>query len=128
MKLSFPNCAVFLLLSALGVDGYLTSKSTCPAWTRTAKTSTTSLPVSIGLGPEKKGEDQDQELVAGVDYEVPDHGSFRLSRRSKLDEQCDAWYGSLLEGENGIFGDLAKGARDILMTPVPLENEVRTFL
>ena len=83
---------------------------------------------SIGLGPAEDQQNEKKELVAGVDYEVPDHESFRTSRRSKLDEQCDAWFGTLLEadGHAGILGDLADNARTILTTPVELKNEVST--
>ena len=92
----------------------------------------TSLGVSVGLGPEQaveedEGEDQ-KELVAGVDYEIPDHETYRTSRRSKLDEQCDQWFGALLgdEKDHGVLGPLADNARKMLLTPVPLTNEVRT--
>lgn len=69
----------------------------------------------------------EKEKVAGVDYEIPDHESFRTSRRSKLDEQCDAWFGALLGGEDdkGVLGKLADDARETLFTPVPLVNEVK---
>jgi hypothetical protein len=69
-----------------------------------------------------------KELVAGVDYEIPDHEAYRTSRRSKLDEQCDVWFGALLGGEDdkGVLGRLADDAREVLLTPVPLVNEVRT--
>ena len=86
--------------------------------------------VSIGLGPEKEtGEDEKKELVAGVDYEVPDHEAFRTSRRSNLDEQCDEWFGSLLgSNENhGIMSSLSEKMHKLLTTPVPLVNEVRFF-
>jgi len=64
--------------------------------------------------------------VAGVDYEVPDHESYRTSRRSNLDEQCDQWFGALLgdEKQHGVLGSLADDTREIFMTPVPLINEV----
>jgi len=98
-----------------------------------ATTSSSSLGASIGLGPEQlieeeKGEEKGkQELVAGVDYEVPDHESYRTSRRSNLDEQCDQWFGALLgdEKQHGVLGSLADDTREIFMTPVPLINEVR---
>ena len=84
--------------------------------------------VSVGLGPEdqKEGEETKKELVAGVDCEVPDHESYRTSRRSKLDEKCDEWFGSLLgsEDDKGVLGSLANEAREQLLTPVPLVNEV----
>ena len=98
--------------------------------------SSTQLHSTIGLGPGQRleqegnetaeGEEEKKELVAGVDYEIPDHESYRTSRRSKLDEQCDAWFGALLGGEDdkGVLGKLADDAREILLTPVPLVNEV----
>ena len=93
------------------------------------KTSSTSLGVSIGLGPGETTEEEDEkkELVAGVDYEIPDHEAYRTSRRSKLDEQCDEWFGALLgdEKDHGVLGSLADDARKILTTPVELVNEVR---
>jgi len=84
--------------------------------------------VSIGLGPEaeeatEEGKTEEKELVAGVDYEVPNHEEFRTSRRSKLDEQCDAWFGAMLEGESGCLGDVAAQSKTILTTPVALVNE-----
>lgn len=109
----------------------------------------TRLHVSIGLGPDKRlrkddegdddeggnkasddGEVDDNEkrvLVAGVDYEIPDHEAFRTSRRSKLDEQCDNWFGALLgsEDDKGVLGPLADEARKMLVSPVELVNEVR---
>ena len=80
--------------------------------------------VSIGIGPEKEKDEEVKELVAGVDYEVPDHEQYRTSRRSKLDEQCDKWFESLMGNEIGILGSLAEDAKTILTTPVPLVNDV----
>jgi hypothetical protein len=111
----------------------------------------TQLQASIGLGPDKRlekegegrgsdgtvvatAEEEDKnekrEWVAGVDYEIPDHESYRTSRRSKLDEQCDRWFGALLGGEDdvGVLGPLAEEARRVLLTPVPLVNDVRRVL
>jgi hypothetical protein len=112
-----------------------TSTSVCPSLLHRSR-STSQLQVSIGLGPDKKLEegegeqvtaDEKRELVPGVDYEVPDHEAYRTSRRSKLDELCDEWFGALLGGEDdkGIMGSLADDARKTLLTPVPLINEVR---
>jgi hypothetical protein len=88
---------------------------------------TSKLHVSIGLGPEKvEGDEEKKELIPGVDYEVPDHESYRTSRRSKQDEQCDKWFGALLgtEDDKGILGSLADDAREALLATVPLVNEV----
>lgn len=101
-----------------------------PASIIKSASSSTALGVSIGLGPEQAVEEEEEgekkELVAGVDYEVPDHEAYRTSRRSKLDEECDQWFGALLgdEKDRGVLGSLADDAREILTTPVPLTNEV----
>lgn len=117
MKL-FLLCSILVAhVSAFGVVPSLTARVQ----------RTTSLFVStgnIGLGP---AEDQQEtkQLVEGVDYEVPNHEEYRTSRRSKLDEQCDAWFGALLNAaDGGILGDLSDTARTILTTPVELKNEV----
>jgi len=85
--------------------------------------------VSVGIGPgEVKQEEAEKELVAGVDYEIPNHENFRTSRRSKTDEQSDMWFSNLLGDDNsrdGVLGDLIQDARDIFYTPVPLLNEER---
>jgi len=97
--------------------------------TSTLESTSTSLGVSVGLGPEQAVEEEEgegrKEFVAGVDYEIPDHESYRTSRRSKLDEQCDRWFGALLgdEKDHGVLGLLADDARNILLTPVPLTND-----
>jgi len=85
----------------------------------------TRLHVSIGLGPDEQ-KSEVKELVAGVDYEVPDHESFRTSRRSKLDEQCDTWFEALMGDELGSLGSLAEDAKALLLAQVPLVNEVRS--
>jgi len=86
--------------------------------------------VSIGLGPEEQAVEKEEregetEPVAGVDYEIPEHENYRTSRRSKLDEQCDQWFGAILgdETDRGVLGPLADDARKTLLTPVPLTNE-----
>jgi hypothetical protein len=113
-------------------------KNVPTTWLET-RSSSSQLCATIGLGPEKKmeeeggdsatktsQEEEERELIAGVDYEIPDHESFRLSRRSKLDEECDAWFGALLGGhdDKGILGKLADDAREKLLTPVSLVNDV----
>lgn len=123
MRLTLPINSIALLvgLAAPGIDGFLS-----PSRTTKQQCSTTALPVSIGLGPDdKKEETKKKVLVAGVDYEVPNHEEYRLSRRSKLDTRCDEWYGDLLGKDNGILGSLAADARTIATTEVPLTNELR---
>jgi hypothetical protein len=90
--------------------------------------SKSALSVSIGLGPEENAPAKVVELVAGVDYEVPDHEMFRLARRSSIDEKCDEWFGALLAGdddEKSVLGPIADKARTALSTPVELKNDVR---
>lgn len=120
MRLILPNA--LLLLSLLEPSAAFLSHHNAVSCSR----ETSCLQVSIGLGPEEEVE-KSKELVAGVDYEIPDHESYRTSRRSKLDEKCDTWFGEVLGGEDdkGILGSLADDARKVLLTPVPLVNEVR---
>ena len=83
------------------------------------------LHVSIGLGSGEPNKTlEEKELVAGVDYEIPNHEEHRLDRRSKLDEQCDAWFGKLMEGDHGSFPDLAQDAYQKLTTLPVLRNDV----
>ena len=139
-----PAHTMRLILSNFLVGCWLASpaagfSSTAPVvgHQKTIVSSSTQLHSTIGLGLGQRleqegnetaegGEEEKKELVAGVDYEIPDHESYRTSRRSKLDEQCDAWFGALLGGEDdkGVLGKLADDAREILLTPVPLVNEV----
>jgi Fe-S cluster assembly scaffold protein SufB len=101
---------------------------TPPQARRAASAATTSSPtmlsVSIGLGPEENKIEK-VELVAGVDYEIPHHEDYRLTRRSPIDEDCDAWFQALVDdGRTGCLGAVAAAALTKLTTPVPLENDV----
>jgi hypothetical protein len=122
MRLTLPSVVALLWLCE---PSYAFVRSSVGI--NTPSITTTKIFVSIGIGPEaqKEGEEE-KEFIAGIDYEVPDHEAYRTSRRSKLDEQCDKWFGSLLGGKDdkGILGSLADDAREILLTPVTLENEV----
>jgi hypothetical protein len=119
----------FVLLAGRQVAAFSTQNT--PQSTRHSRTCHYSY-VSVGLGPEETKETGDNdglaktEMVEGVDYEIPDHEAFRTSRRSKIDEQCDQWFGTLLgeEGDVGVMASLAEDARKILLTPVPLVNDV----
>jgi Fe-S cluster assembly scaffold protein SufB len=92
---------------------------------RTSTSSVRPLFVSIGLGPDPKHEKQHEEEVIRS-YTVPNHDDFRFSRRSKLDEQCDRWFGTLLERNNnntgGCLGALADAAHSRLTARVPVTN------
>jgi hypothetical protein len=132
----------FLLVSlavaiAKAAGWTLPCSSSLVTTTTTSRNSLSPLFVStgnIGLGPGKDQQESitSKEWVEGVDYEVPDHEAYRTSRRSKLDEQCDAWFGTLLNSndndndntKNGILGTLSDKARQILTTPVVLKNDL----
>jgi len=91
----------------------------------TKQASSTVLPVSIGLGPEESiYKSAKDTLVAGVDYEIPNHEEYRLSRRSKLDAECDEWFQTLLDGDAGCLGDIATSAKTALETLPPLVNDI----
>ena len=107
-------CAAYLVVAA----------SAFSIQSRSTRRSAQQVPlfVSIGLGPEEQAEQK--ELVAGEDYEIPNHEEYRTSRRSKLDEQCDAWFESLLGSSQGILGSIAEEQRKVLLTPVPLVNDL----
>jgi hypothetical protein len=121
MRFTFSG-SLFLLLAGEQAAAFSSS-----SLERSVSRANAPLYSSVGLGPEKKEQEEKKELVPGVDYEVPDHESYRTSRRSKVDEQCDRWYGSLLgdDGNNGVLKSLAEVARKVLATPVPLVNDVR---
>jgi len=143
---SFWGCFLHTTFAFTTTSSSSNNSNRVPSFSTQTKTTTTSstksqLRVSIGLGPEQAIEEEEEkkeglenynkpmkknELVAGVDYEVPDHESYRLSRRSKLDEQSDKWFGALLGDDEqiGIMGSLADDARKVLTTPVPLTNEI----
>jgi len=125
MKFSTPIAIIATLwLATSGTHGFLANsrRTGTPAWVRSADSA---LHVSIGVGPDEKEVQRRDLLEPGVDYEIPNHEEYRLSRRSKFDEQCDEWYGNLLGQDNGILGPLAADARKIVSTTVPLNNEVR---
>lgn len=113
--------STLLFLSALAA-----SHAFAPMHQSAAARLATPLRVSVGIGPEKD-EKEVVELVAGVDYEVPDHELYRQVRRSTIDEKCDDWFGNLLEGDSpGALGDaIIDKTRSVLMTPVELKNDVR---
>eukprot|EP00429_Kryptoperidinium_foliaceum_P020704 CAMPEP_0176050154 /NCGR_PEP_ID=MMETSP0120_2-20121206/24927_1 /TAXON_ID=160619 /ORGANISM="Kryptoperidinium foliaceum, Strain CCMP 1326" /LENGTH=663 /DNA_ID=CAMNT_0017383587 /DNA_START=111 /DNA_END=2102 /DNA_ORIENTATION=- len=115
----------FSTFAVVSVTTFSPTSAFTQGWCNQAAVTSRSSPlhVSIGLGPDKEQNDDVKELVPGVDYEVPDHESYRTSRRSKLDEQCDKWFESLMGGEDGVLGPLVEDARSILTTPVPLVNE-----
>jgi hypothetical protein len=94
------------------------------------------LAVSIGLGPETSLEEDEEEQSNRRSFDIqniPDHEAYRTSRRSAIDERCDVWFEALLgssESEttpnhpSSFLQHLADHARQRLITPVELKNEV----
>ena len=83
--------------------------------------------VSIGLGPQEAKDLEDAPLVAGIDYEIPDHELHRLDRRSKLDTQCDEWFASLLGDihDTGVCsGSVTEQIQSQFQTLPPLINDI----
>lgn len=119
-------------LHAFSFPATRTAKST-PLATKTpiSSSSSSALFVTIGLGPGEEATapvDEYADLVPGVDYEVPDHEAYRTSRRSKLDEECDTWFTTLLESSEEskpFLKSIGDQVLEKLMTPVELKNEVR---
>lgn len=123
----FHSLAVLLAISLSKSSAFISSSNRL---TQTSPVSTSLF--AVGLGPTKEEEEEimkeEKELIPEVDYEVPDHETYRLSRRNKLDEKCDAWFGSLLgdidNGHSFFLGDIAENCHKTLNTPVELKNEI----
>lgn len=105
--------------------------------------SSTRLKVSIGLGPDKNSsnnstatttedgtliaEEAERELIAGVDYDIPNHEAHRMDRVSALDQQCDDWFRALVPANDDkskssrtMAGPLTESMRERLLTPPPI--------
>jgi Fe-S cluster assembly scaffold protein SufB len=133
MKFTSVTLACFFFVGSSGVSAFTFStpaqrhRSIPLPIVSSSRRTRSALHVSIGLGPdpnETSGK-RSETLVAGVDYEVPNHDDYRLSRRSKLDQTCDEWFAGLLdETEDGVLGSLVTDARTVLTTPVPLVNDL----
>lgn len=131
---SWNSCSVPIpLLQLLWLTSWLTPQI-CSAWVLSPPPQhaysryKTFLSVAIGLGP---GDENVKELprkdtlVAGVDYEVPDHEAHRLDRRSTLDERCDAWFAGLMQAPAGCLGEtLCQNAYTSLTTLPVLRNDI----
>lgn len=89
---------------------------------------------AIGLGPSEEEAVAETEAVLAsakmekVEMEVvePNHEDFRMSRLSKMDHKCDAWYGALLgdEADGGHLGAASVEARRRIMTLPELKKAV----
>jgi hypothetical protein len=122
---------VTIALLAASASAFISTATTRTAATGTVST-TRLLVSSIGLGPSKEDEEQRMQLaneyvwVEGVDYQIPNHEEYRLSRRSQLDERVDAWFESLLATDQvGVLGKVAVDMKERLLAPVDLVNDVR---
>lgn len=125
---------------------------TAPLARHVNKYSTTSLGVSIGLGPENdpptseketevatKTQDDDitpkfdnpydpERVILGEDGEplahITDHDPYRETRMSSSDRAADAWFGALLESEGASFlGSISEDHKQRLLQKVELVDE-----
>ena len=135
MRITSLVLSTFLSLDLDNVSAFSPSRSFRPAAAINADahityngiTSTSALH-AIGLGP---GEDEQSSSVAiaeqPADVEVEiDHEQYRTSRLSKIDEQCDEWYGALLGTSDEItyLGDVSVEARKRILTLPELKKAV----
>lgn len=95
------------------------------------KEPSTSLWVSVGLGPEEKKEPVDQkpeEEEEKPPLVEPDHELFRDSRLTDFDRQCDSWFASLLgngsDDELSFLGKVSEEASRRIHTLNKLERNV----
>ena len=135
MRITSLVLSTFLSLDLDNVSAFSPSRSFRPAAAINADahityngiTSTSALH-AIGLGP---GEDEQSSSVAIAEQpavaEVEiDHEQYRTSRLSKIDEQCDEWYGALLgtSDETTYLGDVSVEARKRILTLPELKKAV----
>lgn len=94
----------------------------------TTSNRSTSLKVSIGLGPSEEEQKQLVEKRAKEEkIEEPNHELFRDSRLTEFDKQCDEWFGNMLQSDAPSFlGKVSEEALRRLNTLCPLEREVCT--
>ena len=137
MRITSLVLSTFLSLDLDNVSAFSPSRSFRPAAATKAdvqdapitcgKTSTLALH-AIGLGP---GEDEQSSSVtiaeqpAVAEVEI-DHEQYRTSRLSKIDEQCDEWFGALLgtSDETTHLGDVSVEARKRILTLPELKKAV----
>lgn len=145
----------FAAVTAVSLAASLTKSCdafTAPLASHVNKHSTTSLGVSIGLGPENdpstseketevatKTQDDDitpkfdnpydpERVILGEDGEplahITDHDPYRETRMSSSDRAADAWFGALLESEGASFlGSISEDHKQRLLQKVELVDE-----
>lgn len=104
------------------------SHTRTPAWRAVHNhQQTTSLSVSIGIGPEDESTTTatDERVILGEDGQplahITNHEPYRTERLSKSDIAADNWYASLLESDSPSFlGSVSSSARERILTPVEL--------
>jgi hypothetical protein len=132
--MKFCNNILPALLTAVNTVGLIqafTPGFQSPIITPSSTATSTSLKVSIGLGPDA----EEQKDIAASDAEQeemiePDHELFRDSRLTDFDRQCDAWFGAILgsDDEQKFLGEVSEEASRRLKTLVKLEREVSFIL
>jgi hypothetical protein len=128
MKFIRESIALFCWLSGVpnAVDSFSLRPYNIVTLTNTIS-STTSLKVSIGIGPSEEEQKQLAEKRAKEEkfVEEPNHELFRDSRLTDFDKQCDEWFGNLLQSDAPSFlGTVSEEALKRLNTLCPLEREV----
>jgi len=125
-----------LTLSSTNVNYHVSS------FTTTAKTSfhsptkeltSSALSMAFGLGPKQLSEEEQANYFEQeqIDYAEPDHELFRKSRLTKIDQQADDWFASLLGNvDNGNdsmdrypLGDVSKNVMKRILTPIVLQQD-----
>ena len=100
----------------------------CGAAAHSATSTRTPALNAIGLGP---GEDEQASAAAIAEQPATptveiDNEQYRTSRLTKIDEQCDEWYGALLgtSDETTFLGDVSAEARKRILTLPELKSAV----
>ena len=100
----------------------------CGAAAHSATSTRTPALNAIGLGP---GEDEQASAAAIAEQPAAptveiDNEQYRTSRLTKIDEQCDEWYGALLgtSDETTFLGDVSAEARKRILTLPELKRAV----
>jgi hypothetical protein len=131
MKFIQESIALFCLLSTAPktVVSFTLSPSRSSS-IATSPNSSTSLKVSIGIGPSEEEQSQLLEKSSKEELiEEPNHDLFRDSRLTEFDKKCDEWFGNMLQSDAPSFlGKISEEALRRINTLCPLEREVSLTL
>ena len=134
MKFIIPyNLLPVILLGAPAVvNGFSTAAFTPACVRRSAPSFVDSLSggplrVSIGLGPDadEATTSVEKKEEEAVEFPEIDHESFRTSRLTDFDKQCDDWFGAILGNGKGNLGAISEEALKRINTLPALTKQVR---